>query len=482
MNDPTTLGATQLAAAFAARTLTSVELVSELLARIDRVDGDLHVFVTLDREGALRAAREADAALAAGRGRSPLHGIPVGVKDVIDVEGMPTGCNSWLRQGHKARTDASVVARVRATGAVIMGKVATHEWALGGPAFDGPTPPARNPLDPSRHPGGSSSGSGAGLAARFFPLALGTDTGGSIRHPAAACGVVGLKPSFGLVPRNGIVALAPSLDTVGPMARTVSDVALLLDVIADPCPKALSDIGRSIAGLRVGFVRSFHERDIPDADPAVAEALERCAMALIELGARVVPIDLPPLGDFATANRAILTAEAFAIHGPGLRTCPEAYSALSRRRMLVGAFLTADDLLAAHRRRRELSTAVEAAFGQVDILLTANNMDPPCRIDDEAAVVRNYARQARTPFNLTGHPALALPCGLFADGLSVSAQLVSPFGEEGRLLRAGAALEAALGLNASASGQRPAEMVTTPPLSRRGTAVRRPPLPSGDRD
>jgi aspartyl-tRNA(Asn)/glutamyl-tRNA(Gln) amidotransferase subunit A len=153
VSDATALGAAELAAAFANRTLSPVELVKALLSRIDRVDSEIHVFVTLDREGALRAARDAEAALAADRGRGPLHGIPVGIKDVIDVAGMPTGCNSPLRQGHLARADAAVVARLRAAGAVILGKVATHEWALGGPAFDGPAPPARNPLDPSRHPG-----------------------------------------------------------------------------------------------------------------------------------------------------------------------------------------------------------------------------------------------------------------------------------------------------------------------------------------
>jgi aspartyl-tRNA(Asn)/glutamyl-tRNA(Gln) amidotransferase subunit A len=447
VSDPTTLGAAELGAAFAARTLSPVQLLQALLARIDRLDGELRVFVTLDREGALRAAREAEAAFAARRSRGPLHGVPVGVKDIIDVEGLPTLCNSRLRQGHVARADAAVVARLRAAGAVILGKVATHEWALGGPAFDGPAPPARNPRDPSRHPGGSSSGSGAGLAARFFPLALGTDTGGSIRHPAAACGVVGLKPGFGLVPRGGLVPLAPSLDTVGPMARTVRDAALLLDAMTRAAGAAwatASGLGESIEGLLVGFVRRFHQRDVADADPAVGPALERAAAALEEAGARIVPAELPPLADFAAANRAILTAEAFAIHGPGLRTRPEAYGALSRRRMLVGAFLTADDLLAAHRRRRELTAAVDAALGSVDLLLIANNMEPPCRIDDGAALARNYARQARTPFSLTGHPALALPCGLFTDGMSVSAQLVGPFGEERRVLRAGAALEAGL--------------------------------------
>jgi aspartyl-tRNA(Asn)/glutamyl-tRNA(Gln) amidotransferase subunit A len=441
MSDPTALSASELAAAFAARALSPVELAKALLARIDLADGELHVFVTLDREGALRAARDAEGEIFAGRRRGPLHGVPVGVKDIIDVAGLPTGCNSRLRHGHLARTDADVVARLRAAGAIILGKVATHEWALGGPDFEGPAPPARNPLDPSRHPGGSSSGSGAGLAAGFFPLALGTDTGGSIRHPAAACGVVGLKPSFGLVPRGGVVPLAPSLDTIGPMARTVQDVSLLFDAIAGPRQAMASGRDGSIAGLRIGFVRSFHERDIPDPDPAVRAALERAATTLEEAGARVVPVDLPSLSDFAAANRAILTAEAFAIHASGLRTCPEAYGALSRRRMLVGAFLTAEDLLAAHRRRRELTAAVDAAFEEVDILLTANNMDPPCRMDDEAAMARNYGRQARTPFNLTGHPALALPCGLFVDGLSVSAQLVGPFGKEERVLRAGAALE-----------------------------------------
>ena len=225
MSDPTTLGAAELGAAFAARTLSPVQLLQALLARIDRLDGELRVFVTLDREGALRAAREAEAAFAAGRSRGPLHGVPVGVKDIIDVEGLPTLCNSRLRQGHVARADAAVVARLRASGAVILGKVATHEWALGGPAFDGPAPPARNPRDPSRHPGGSSSGSGAGLAAGFFPLARGTDTGGSIRHPAAMCGITGIKPTNGLVSNHGVMPLVPTFDCVGPLVRSARDAA-----------------------------------------------------------------------------------------------------------------------------------------------------------------------------------------------------------------------------------------------------------------
>ena len=231
---------------------------------------------------------------------------------------------------------------------MILGKLATHEFALGGPSFDLPFPPARNPWNPAHHPGGSSSGSGAGVCAGLFPLALGSDTGGSVRNPASSCGIVGLKPTYGLVSRRGVFPLAFTLDHVGPLTRTVADSALLLDAIAghDPADPASApstarhfghDLTRGIRDLRVGFVRHFHETDLP-ANPEVTAALEDAVRVLQADGAQVRDVMLPSLNEFAAVNRVILGAEAFSIHAPWLRTRPGDYAQLTRRRLLAGAF------------------------------------------------------------------------------------------------------------------------------------------------
>jgi len=452
------LSVAEIATAYKARRLSPVELVTDLLARIERLQPRLHVFTRLDASGALAAAQEAEADIAGGRHRGPLHGIPVGIKDVIDVAGLPTSCHSRLMQGHIATEDAGAVSRLREAGAIVMGKLSTHEFALGGPSFDLPFPPARNPWNPEHHPGGSSSGSGAGLAAGLFPLALGTDTGGSIRHPASACGIVGLKPTYGLVSCHGVFPVSWTLDHVGPMARTVADAAALLEAMAgydtrDPCsadrPAAAygAALDQPIRGLRVGFVRRFHERDMV-ADPQVAAALEEVAAVLAAEGARISTVDLPPLAEFAAANRAILTSEVWAVHAPWLRTRAGEYGQLSRQRMLVGAFLRAEDLIQAQRRRQQLARAVNAVFREVDVLLLASSMDPPCRIEDADEIVRTYPRQARTPFNLTGHPALAMMCGLSGTGLPLSVQFAGPLFGDAQVLRVAAAYERATGWHA----------------------------------
>ncbi len=448
------MSAAGIAAAYKARRLSPVELVTDLLARIERLQPRLHVFTRLDAPGALAAAREAEAEIAAGRHRGPLHGVPVGVKDVIDVGGLPTSCHSRLMRDHVAAEDAGAVARLREAGAIVLGKLSTHEFALGGPSFDLPFPPARNPWNPDHHPGGSSSGSGAGLAAGLFPLALGTDTGGSVRHPASACGIVGLKPTYGVVSRHGVFPVAWTLDHVGPMARTVADAAALLQAMAghdarDPAsvdrPAAYgAALDQPVRGLRIGFVRRFHERDMV-ADPQVAAALEDVAAVLAAEGARISDVDLPPLGEFAAVNRAILTNEAWAVHAPWMRTRAGEYGQLSRQRMLVGAFLRAEDLVQAQRRRRQLTRAVNAAFREVDVLLLASSMDPACRIEAADEITRTYPRQARTPFNLTGHPALAMMCGLSAAGLPLSVQFTGPLFGVAQVLRVAAAYERATG-------------------------------------
>lgn len=443
------LTAGEIARRFAEHSLSPVELLHALLDRIAQEEPRLNVFVTLDRAGAEAAARQAEHEIRTGRRRGPLHGIPVAIKDIIDVAGLPTTCHSQILRENIATADAAVVARLRAAGAVILGKVATHEFAIGGPSFDLPFPPARNPWNPRHHPGGSSSGCGAGLAAGFFPLAVGSDTAGSIRHPAAACGVVGLKPSHDRVSRQGVFPLAYTLDHVGPMSRSVADAALLLDVLADPDPQGAvrtdrfgAGLSRDPRGLRLGFVRHFHETDMPAA-AEVGAALEAAAETLAGLGMALHTAHLPDLRLCAAVNRTVLHAEAWSVHAPWLRARPGEYGQLARRRLLTGAFLTAGDYIDAQRLRRRITAAIDSVFDTVDVLLTANAMDPPCRIDDAAAIAQTYPRQARTPFNLSGHPAIALMAGLSQAGLPLSLQLVGRQGDEATLLGVASAYERA---------------------------------------
>jgi len=233
MTDLHWLGAAEAARAIAARELSPVELMKALLDRIARLDPKLNAFIRLDGEAAMAQAKAAEAEIAAGRPRGPLHGVPVGIKDIIDVAGLPTTCHSKvLEDSVTAAADAVCVARLRGAGAIVLGKLSTHEFAIGGPSFDLPWPPARNPWNTDHHPGGSSSGSGSGISAGLFPMALGSDTGGSVRNPASACGIVGLKPTYGLVSRRGVFPLSFTLDHVGPMTRSVVDNALMLASIA----------------------------------------------------------------------------------------------------------------------------------------------------------------------------------------------------------------------------------------------------------
>ena len=441
MTDLHWMSAASAAKAIAAKELSPVELMAALLARIEQLDPRLNAFIRLDGEAALAAARTAEAAVAAGRLRGPLHGVPVGIKDIIDVAGLPTTGHSKILADNVATSDSVCVSKLRGAGAIVLGKLSTHEFAIGGPSFDLPWPPARNPWNTDHHPGGSSSGSGSGVAAGLFPMALGTDTGGSVRNPASCCGIVGLKPTYGLVSRRGVFPLSFTLDHVGPMTRTVADNALMLDVLAgydpaDPGSAATrrghygEGLERDMRGLRVGFVRHFHEIDQP-ADPEVTAALEHVARTLQLEGAEIRDIHLPTLGEFAAVNRVILQSEAWAIHGPWLRERPGDYGQLARRRLMAGAFFAAGDYVQAQRRRLEMIAAVEEALRDVDVLLCASSMDPACRIDSPADIDRTYPRQARTPFNVTGHPALAMMAGVSVSGLPLSVQFVGRnFAEE----------------------------------------------------
>jgi aspartyl-tRNA(Asn)/glutamyl-tRNA(Gln) amidotransferase subunit A len=291
------------------------------------------------------------------------------------------------------------------------------------------------------------------VAGGLFPLALGTDTGGSVRNPASACGIVGLKPTYGLVSRRGVVPLSFTLDHVGPLTRTVADNALLLDAMAGydpedpgsaPTPSRSfgQELGLGVKNLRIGFVRHFHERDLP-AHPEVAANLEDAARVLEAEGALIETVTLPTLNEFAAINRVIMGGEAWSIHAPWLRERPEEYGALARRRLLPGAFMTAGDYVGAQRRRGEMIADVEALLQKYDVLMCASSMDPASRIEDAEETARTYPRQARTPFNVTGHPAVAMMSGLASTGLPTSVQFAGRYFEDAKVLRVAAAYERA---------------------------------------
>jgi aspartyl-tRNA(Asn)/glutamyl-tRNA(Gln) amidotransferase subunit A len=441
----------------AAKKLSPVELAKTHLDRIRRLDPDLNAFLLVTEDRALADAKAAEARQMSGALRGKLDGIPIAHKDIYNTAGIRTTAHSKLLEHNVPTRDAHTVKKWADAGTVMLGKLATHEFAFGGPSFDLPWPPARNPWNTDHHPGGSSSGSGSGVSAGLFPMALGSDTGGSVRNPASCCGIVGLKPTYGLVSRRGVFPLSFTLDHIGPMTRTVADNALMLEVIAghdpqDPGSAAVPNghyaagVERSVRDLRVGFIRHFHEIDVP-AEPAVTAALEHVVRTLQLEGAEVRDVHLPTLGEFGAVNRVILQSEAWAIHGPWLRERPGDYGQLARRRLMAGAFFTAGDYVQAQRRRLQMIAEVEAALREHDVLLCASSMDPPCRIDRPVDIERTYPRQARTPFNVTGHPALAMMAGLSVDGLPLSVQFVGRYFDEATLFQVARAWEQASGVD-----------------------------------
>ena len=438
------------------RKLSPVDLVKAQLARIERLDARLHAFIRVTPEIALAGARAAEAQIMSGDWRGPLHGVPYGLKDIIDYAGLPTTCHSKILIDNIAARDAVVTTRLKAAGGVMMGKLATHEFAIGGPSFDLPWPPAINPWSGNAgtlHPGGSSSGSGVALAAGMLPVALGTDTGGSVRNPASMCGIVGMKPTYGRVSRRGVFPLAYSLDHVGPMTRTVRDNAILLDIIAghdqlDPgsadvaVDNYTADLDRGVRGLTIGLARHFYAED-EMAHPEQIAAIDAAAEVLRGLGAEVREVRLPPNAEFVACNRLILRSEAYAIHRRWLTQRPADYGDLGRQRLLDGATVSAADYIDALRLRGRLVQRTLEAMAEIDVVLTASSLDPPCRIDDAEAVARTYPRQVRQPFNVTDQPALAMLAGFTTDSVPLSLQLIGHPFREAMVYRVAAAYEAA---------------------------------------
>ena len=437
-----------------ARQTTSEALTRAALDRVAAHDGALHAFITVTADRALADARRADAAFAAGQDFGPFQGVPYTLKDIYDTAGIRTTCHSKLRVDVVPTTDSVVAAKLAAAGGVLVGKLATHEFAIGGPSFDLPFPPARNPWNLDHITGGSSSGSGAAVAAGLVRMAMGSDTGGSIRGPAAYCGTVGLKPTYGRVSRRGVFPLSYTLDHTGPLTRSVEDAAITLQAIAgyDPLDPASADervddyfsgLEAGVRGLRIGVPRAFFTSALATTPDMIA-MFDRTVAALRDAGAVVEDVTLPDYAVFTACGRVILSSEAFAIHEADLRSRLADYGAITQQRLVLGATITAADLVQAFRARRELVDAVDEALGRHDALLTACALAEAPRFDAVPDPNRSAASPVQTlPFNVTGHPALSVPSGLGAGGLPLAVQVVGRPFDEALTLRIGRVAERA---------------------------------------
>ena len=433
--------------------LSPVELTQDCLGRIAKNDSSLNAFLMLTEERALADAKAAEARHMAGTARGPLDGIPIAHKDIYNTAGIRTTAHSKLLEDNVPTKDAVTVTKLAAAGTAMLGKLSTHEFAMGGPSFDLPCPPARNPWNPAHFTAGSSSGTGAAIAAGFILGGTGSDTGGSIRGPAALCGIAGIKPTYGLCSRTGVLPLSFTMDHTGPMAWTVEDCALLLQAMAGhdpsdpgsanrPVPDFSADLSKGAKGLRIGVVRHFFETDHP-VSPATQKGIDDALDVYKQLGAEVRDVTLSPMADYHAAGSIILTSEAYAVHEPWLKTRFNDYGELFRDRIALGGFITAAALFQAIRRRRILTLEVTAAMADLDILVSASQPGEAPKID-EVPKWGNLEKPSLTmPFNLTGFPAMSVCTGFGVGGLPVCMQLIAkPFAEP-TLFRAGHAYEAA---------------------------------------
>ncbi|MGI3902298.1 MAG: amidase [Janthinobacterium lividum] len=427
-----------LGAAYRTGATTPLEVIYAALARADIAEPRLNAVIDTMRDAALVAAETATRELRTGVDRGPLHGVPIAIKDIIDVAGVPTTYATKARLPVVPACDAVLVANLREAGAVPVFKTNLLEFAYGvaHPAV-GQT---NNPWDPTRTSGGSSGGSAALVAAGVVPLAVGTDTGGSIRVPAAYCGIVGLKPSYGLVSTDGVFPLSWSLDHAGPLARSVRDAAILLGGLTG---RPLAFAPRSLLGLRIGLVTAHLDSHLvtEGVRASVAVAIERLASA----GAVLVPVSIEGLEAVNDCLETVLLPEAALIHAPVLAGHDSGYAAGTAAQIRAGAAVSGIDYVRAQRLRRSLTEAVERLFGRVDVLLSptvafvAPREDPA--MDDESGAGEVVSTGLA---NVTGQPALSLPCGL-SEGLPVGIQLVGPAGRDADLLEAAGAVEHGLG-------------------------------------
>lgn len=445
----------EAAAAVRARKVSSAELTSAALERTARLDGKLKAFITVMEASARGRAQRADDELSRGIDRGPLHGIPVAVKDVFSTKGVRTTCGSKLFADHIPDHDAAVVERLESAGAVLIGKTNMHELAYGITSTNPHFGAVRNPWDLDRIPGGSSGGSGSAVAADLVFMAMGSDTGGSIRIPASFCGTVGLKPTFGRVSRFGVLPLDFSLDHMGPLTRTVRDAALTLNVLAgfdrrdETCSQRspedyLPAKVASIREVRVGLPENFY---FDQADPAVTQAVREMAKTAQSLGARVVPVRVPDIPALNTVGRVILLSEASALMERYLGQ-REKFGADVLALLDQGRLLPATDYVNAQRLRRQLKQEFQDLWKQADCLFVPTTPTSAPRIGQATLKFGDREEDARLAstrlvrgINVLGIPALSMPCGWDSLGLPLSLQIIGPPFREALLLQVGAALE-----------------------------------------
>src|SRR5437588_6751828 len=437
----------------AAKELSPVELTRACLERVHRLGNELNAFVHLTEERALADGRAAEAAIMANGPKGPLHGIPIGLKDIVDTKGIPTTCQSKLLQDNVPDVDATCAEKLAAAGTVLIGKTTTHEFADGGPSFDLPKPPARNPWNTEHFTAGSSSGTGAGVAAGLILGGIGTDTGGSIRGRAALCGIAGIKPTYGLVSRAGVAPAAFSLDHIGPMAWTAEDCAMMLQALAGhdpgdpasarhPIPDYTAALGSGIKGLKIGVIHHFHETDCKVSD-GVRSGIDAAIATLRELGAEIREVQVAPLQDWGACGSLISITERATAYEEWSRTRLADFSERVQRRLMLGALVSGVDYVQSVRRRRELRAELKAAMAGLDIVLTAAAPGEAPKIDN-VPVWDMFDRPSFTiPFNVAGYPAMSICAGYGEGGLPVAVQLVGKPFDEATLFRVADAFEKA---------------------------------------
>jgi aspartyl-tRNA(Asn)/glutamyl-tRNA(Gln) amidotransferase subunit A len=443
----------EAARAFRARELSPVELTRACLKRIEALDGRLNAFVTVLPERALAEAQQAEARLAAGRLRGPLDGIPFALKDLYETAGVRTTAGSKILADYIPERDCTCARRLNEAGAVLLGKLNMHEWAYGTTTAVSHFGPCHNPWDLGRISGGSSGGSAAALAASLCLGSLGSDTGGSIRIPAALCGIVGLKPTYGRVSKQGLIPLSESLDHAGPMARSVEDAALILQAIAGPdpddpttsdrpVPNYAASLNGGVGGLRIGAPR----RDaLSGASEDVLQAIEEALRTLASLGAAVVKVAAPWLAQANAIWPNIAGPEAAHYHRRNLEERPQDIAEPVRKRLLTGQNVSAVEYLRGLDEQRRIKAEVARLFADIDLLVTPTTPSTATRIEDELAVSgrESHSHHFTAPFNITGQPAISLPCGFDAQGLPIGLQIIGRPWEEESVLRLAHAYEQA---------------------------------------
>ncbi len=447
---------TEAAAGLRRGEFSPVDLTEACLRRIEVLDQKLHSFITVTAELARVQAGEAEREIRSGKDRGPLHGIPIALKDLYMTKGIRTTAHSAVLENWIPDYEATTVTKLREAGTILLGKLGMHEFAFGGPSIDAPFPAVRNPWNTAYIPGGSSSGSGAALAAGLCYGALGSDTGGSIRTPASHCAIVGIKPTYGRVSRYGVIPLSWSLDHAGPMARTVEDCALVLQAIAgydprDPAsanvatPNFRTSLKDGIAGVRVGVPRVAWFDENLGVAPETAVVFDEALKTLKGLGARIVELDGTPFSMARKANQTILVCEAYAYHEKTYQQTPMKFGSSVRRRMLEGAFLGAVDYITAQRARSVLNEQIRENFDRADVFAVPGAPRPPEAFETMDPNEQNLRPNFTNPFNLTGLPALCVPCGFTEGNLPAGLQIVAPAFDEATCFRVGYAYEQATG-------------------------------------